>query len=147
MKEAYLDIIERIKQKPLWYDSNGVPRYEKFNVKMCPDIYAEEILLVEIKCQNCDETFLVELHSSNVDWNTSKTGQNYSTFLDKWLDGKQDCCPVHYGDPPRHDYKGDCAAGDTMNCIDLRIVEFWKHTSVMEWERISKYEIELEKDI
>lgn len=68
---------------------------------------------------------------------------------------------VHYGDPPS---TGCCPAGDTMNCWDLRVVEYWARSftlrklveptstsstmsgaehSQLGWTRVPTFEIEL----
>jgi len=68
---------------------------------------------------------------------------------------------IHYGDPPN---AGCCAAGPTMNCWDLRVVEYWARSFTLrrlldptntsdtmkgdeclryEWTRVPAFEIEL----
>lgn len=102
---------------PLWYDGNGVPRYAPFTPQML-GIYDDFALLVEIKCQSCGEHFLVGegwtrhhilMAKGEVEIVTRtlrKLAENY-----------------HYGDPPRHG-----CVGDTMGCIEVRIVEAWHQT-------------------
>jgi len=34
MKAYFEDIMKRIKEKPKWFDSNGVPRYDDFKPEM-----------------------------------------------------------------------------------------------------------------
>lgn len=46
---------------------------------------------------------------------------------------------IHYGDPPN---AGCCPAGPTMNCWDLRVLEFW-HQHDHEWRRDPVLEREL----
>lgn len=49
---------------------------------------------------------------------------------------------IHYGDPPRHDHHDDCPAGDTMNCIDLRVIEYWtRKNEARDWCRVAELEI------
>lgn len=120
MLEGYEDILSRISEPPIWYDQNGVPRYEKFHPNMCPNIYADKVVLAEIACQECGEKFLVEMHASI--WSDRDASDPR-----KW----------HYGDPPRH-CKG---AGDTMNCEDIAIVECWHRSRPLrEWKRVKKFE-------
>ncbi len=107
MLADYDDIRKRIKEEPIWYDTNGVPRYDKFEPMLCSNIYATEIVLLKIACQSCGQKFLVEMHYSMMD------RVNGIKPLSKKLRN------LHYGDPPIH---GCC--GDTMNCDDIRIVEF-----------------------
>jgi len=147
MLADYSDIRSRIKDEPLWWDSDGVPRYDRFTTDLCPNIYAHEIILMEISCQDCRQRFLVEMNwdiMATVFNNPRRHSERFSTVVHKWLKAKDKdrWPPFHYGDPPRHG-----CVGDTMNCYDLRIVEFWKRKEKgWGWERVTKYEIELEKE-
>jgi hypothetical protein len=144
MKASYNDIKSRIKEVPRWYDEYGVPRYEKFLPRLVSDIYAQEVVLLKIACQECHQEFLVA-----ISWDAYRLipflvglrNESFSTLIRRWVKGdKKGCVPLHYGDPPRH---GNCA-GNTMNCYDLEIVEFWRRR--WEWRRNKRYEkIELEK--
>lgn len=118
MHESYDDIKSRITEEPTWYDQNGVPRYSKFEPKMCPNIYSDIVVLMRIACQNCAEEFLAEIHAGLFDdW--------YHQHAPKeW----------HYGDPPIHD-----CVGDTMNCEDLEIVEVW-YRDRFNWVRKPEFE-------
>lgn len=145
MHAYYQDIKSRIKDPILWYDCNGVPRYDKFTPELSPNIYAEEVLLVEISCQDCRSKFLVEFNWSMIDRIFDRHAESFTTDMREWLKRKPEdrhMAPLHYGDPPAHG-----CVGDTMNCYDLRIVEFWrKCKDKFGFERISEYEIELEKE-
>ncbi len=116
MKASYEDIIRRIKESPLWWDSDGVPRYDSFTPRMCPNIYAEEILLIEIACQFCNARFRVEQH-----WSKMVALWTYKRKIPKFSD-QGELSRIHYGDPPIHD-----CIGDTMNCWNLRVIQFWRH--------------------
>jgi hypothetical protein len=118
MRESYSDITSRIRQTPEWYDQNGTPRYDKFHPLMCPNIYTHQVALLRIACQDCGKEFLVEIHTDGDDLLIRDAR--------KW----------HYGDPPAH-CKG---AGDSMNCIDLEVVECWHRKPVSEWKRVKKFE-------
>lgn len=142
MKAAYNDIKDKIKTTPLWYDENGVPRYEKFHPNLSPNIYAEEVALLEIACQYCHKRFLVEVNFCKFDLVFNKSKKSLSNQVTLYMKNRNTFIPVHYGDPPRHDCDG---GGDTMNCYDLRIKEFWQKKK-FKWQRIKKYEIELEKE-
>jgi DNA-directed RNA polymerase subunit RPC12/RpoP len=128
MNASFEDIRSRISEPPSWFDSNGTPRYGDFHPDLRPDIYAHEVALLEIACQSCGERFLVEEHSSTLDA-FGKAG----SLRNRIVKGT-----IHYGDPPRH---GNCA-GETMNCEDLRILQFWQ-LNEFEWERVSELEIAL----
>lgn len=109
------DITSRITEKPSWYDSNGVPRYGKFNPEMC-GVYAKYIAYMEIACQSCDKRFEV---ASEVDMMSVREPVRPT------LAGKSSAwhCigSFHYGDPPAHG-----CIGDTMNSIPIRVIEFWE---------------------
>jgi hypothetical protein len=124
VKASFKDIIKRA-GKPKWYDENGTPRYGKFHPDMSPNIYAEQVLLIQIGCQSCPKKFLVEM--------------NYCKFHQVHYR-----CPrgpfkiegriPHYGDPPIHG-----CVGDTENCEDIKIVEFWnRNNCAHEWELLKQ---------
>jgi len=143
MKADYKDIRSKIKEEPLWYDENGVPRYEKFHPELSPNIYADEVILLEIACQDCGKRFFVEMN-----WDPyhsiwyRRHSESFRNRLRIWLRNKrQGWCPIHYGDPPNHQ-----CTGDTMNCIDLRIVEFWERDEDLGWKRNRHLEITLEEE-
>ena len=125
MNADYKDITSRIKEKPKWWDENGTPRYDPFSPELCPDIYAEEVELLEIACQSCGERFLVEMHHSKLDAypiNKNKPKESFTERLEK----NPDYIP-HYGDPPRHTDESEYQhSGNVMNCIDIQIVQLWK---------------------
>lgn len=139
MKASYQDIRNRIEKEPMWYDENGTPRYKKFHPDLSPNIYAREVILLKIACQHCHRRFLVEMNFGTFD--LIKGDSSFTEKLDLFIKSKKRKIipPVHYGDPPIHG-----CIGDTENCYDLRIVEFW--INKFEYKRIKKYEIELEKD-
>lgn len=122
----YSDITSRLGH-PLWWDRHGVPRYEPFRVGM-QSVYADVDGLMEIACQACDQRFLVGFTWSQgrafLDWARLRALSKDVPQPEFSADG------LHYGDPPPHG-----CSGDTMNCIDLRIVEWWKRNGTREWER------------
>lgn len=126
MLQPYKDIVSRLGQ-PLWWDEVGCPRYEPFTPRLCNNIYAIEAVLVKIGCQGCRKRFLVAI--------TRGAFVPYDTLRVDIMDGV-----LHYGDPPPH---SDCAAGATMNCLDLRVVEYWRMSPLFEWVRDETYELEL----
>ena len=118
MHILYGDILKRIAEKPEWYDSNGVPRYEIFNPDMCPNIYSNGVGLFLIACQSCGMEFKVEMHLDIF-------GRHKLIPPNKW----------HYGDPPAHR-----CAGDSMNCEDLEVLFFFHRNDSGEWERKKEFE-------
>jgi len=135
MKNDYDDIKARINERPLWYDQNGVPRYDKFHPDMASNIYAKQVILMEICCQNCGESFYVEMNW--LDWGDRPSFKELLErfFMKRKEDNAEERCYIHYGDPPRHD-----CIGDTMNSEPIRILEFW-HRPDGNWKRVKKYEI------
>lgn len=137
MLAAYDDIRSRIPEEPKWFDSNGVPRYDAFSPEAVPDIYANEAVLYRIQCQACGLAFDVadELSSTDI---ILKRG---TPLHEQITTGS-----LHYGDPPRHGVNGDTGhlcAGDTMNCEDIRVLEYWRRES-LDWERDQRLEISLD---
>jgi hypothetical protein len=104
MNPSYQDILDATDIPPIWWDGNGTPRFAAFHPNM-QGIYDHYAVLAEIACQDCSERFFVadgypQLREGDV---FEESVKNY-----------------HYGDPPQHG-----CIGDTMNCIDLRLVEVW----------------------
>lgn len=128
MLSSFEDITSRIDEKPTWFDENGVPRYGEFHPSNSPNIYAEEVMLYRIACQVCPEKFLVEAN-----WDRTKS------ILDKRVRALSERVKkheIHFGDPPFHG-----CAGATMNCLDLRVVQFWSRTNdTFEWVRLPHLE-------
>ncbi len=118
MNARFEDITSRISESPLWYDSNGTPRYGPFQPQLCPDIYTNTVVLLRIMCQDCRKEFDVEMHATLFwDFNPLK---------------------LHYGDPPVHG-----CVGDTMNCEDLRVLECWHREYMGDWQRYPEREGEM----
>ena len=122
MRASYQDIRECIAAEPLWYDENGTPRYAPFHPGLCADIYARRAVLLEIACQSCGQRFLAALSEGPMD----------RPWLKHFVEDKT----IHYGDPPRHD-----CVGDTMNCDDLRVTEYWDREH--DWRRVPEMEVAL----
>jgi hypothetical protein len=128
MRTDYQDIRSRIAEEPTWYDENGCPRYGTFYPAMCSGVYAKVAVLLEIDCQDCGQRFMVAM--TECPW-FPKDAYIEQSIKDKTL---------HYGDPPRHlDHNGDDCVGGTMNCGDLRIVEYWDR----DWGWMRKPEMEV----
>ena len=118
MHLEYVDILALTDDDPVWWDSNGVPRFAEFTPYLCPNIYADWVVLLLIGCQYCGERFFVEMH-----------GMEYHNSLGNPRD-------LHYGDPPRHD-----CVGDTMNCDDIEVREVWIRSDAMiGWKRHDEME-------
>jgi len=136
MKAEYEDILALTDKEPDWYDQDGVPRYAPFHPELCPDIYANEVILLKIQCQACGKLFRVEMH-----WNAYQDKPSISDAIKEGNLGY-----LRYGDPPRHGVGKDdttyCYAGDTMLSESVEILEFWRNDR--KWKRKKKYEIKWE---
>lgn len=141
MNASYKDITERL-GLPLWYDALGYPRYCEFSPKQTSNIYSNLVFLTEIACQECGKRF--DVASSFDVWDVRSSllqgkfdeifkqlepkEQIYNNYWVKVLEGlskDEFIALLHYGDPPRHDDEGMCTAGDTMNCVDVKVKECW----------------------
>jgi hypothetical protein len=126
---------------PIWYDDNGVPRYDPFKPDMC-GVYDDQVVLLEIACQDCGKKFKVaecwDKHRAmwkaieNRNWIDINSIEPLPTKSGKWF--------YHYGDPPNHG-----CVGDTMNSEPIRVLEFW-HKEDFKWVRDVSQEIEWESD-
>ena len=135
MNHHYLDIRNRIPEPPSWWDEYAVPRYCAFAPDELANIYADEAALFEVECQGCRRAFMVAFSSSA----SERVLRHYPTIAELIREGL-----LHYGDPPN---VGCCAAGPTMNCIDVRVVEYWKQPRPgFDWERDASLEMALEKN-
>lgn len=107
MHASYEDILSRISEPPRWFDENAVPRYCRFEPKRAANIYAKEVVFLLICCQACRKEFRVAISS----------GELKPVLARQIGIGK-----LRYGDPPN---VSCCAAGNTMNSVSLRVLEYW----------------------
>lgn len=132
MNHHYSDIRSRISEEPKWWDENAVPRYCDFSPNVTANIYAREVALCDIACQGCGARFKVAFSWSSVDYLNGKPVNHQPLTPD-------DAAALHYGDPPN---AGCCASGPTMNCMDFRVLEFWrKDTNHWDWVRVPDNEV------
>jgi len=134
MHASYSDITSRIKESPKWHDSDGVPRYADFHPEHSPNIYADQVVLLRIRCQDCGRPMKVELNSCSMD-----LVRGHSKLRER-VTGRT----IHYGDPPIHNEQDGtfCHAGCTMNSIPERVLEFWQKDG-FDWRRVPELEIEI----
>ena len=127
MNQEYHDITSRL-GPALWHDECGVPRYDPFAPGMCNNIYANEAALLEIACQDCGQRFRVAMSTLRWGWRTGIARAIAERM-------------IHYGDPPRHG-----CVGDTMNCDDIRVLEYWHSggDTGHGWVRDASLEVEIE---
>lgn len=132
MNHYYQDILERIPEPPKWWDEHAVPRYCDFAPDQVANIYAREAVLLEIACQNCGKFFDVAMS-----WDEMQGHLRGEPSLRFCIEGKT----FHYGDPPN---ARCCPAGPTMNCLDIRVKQYWlKESGSFNWQRVAALEIEL----
>jgi len=128
MKQEYRDITSRMRKPPLWWDEEGVPRYEPFRPDLCNNIYAEQAALLEIACQRCGRTFLVaRTDDSPLGVRLHRAIRDHS---------------IGYGDPP---YDPACPAGNTMSSDTLCVMQFWCRKG-LKWKRVPKLEIRIDRE-
>ena len=121
MHPSYRDILSRIQERPLWWDQRGVPRYEPFHPDLSSNLYAEEIVLIEIACQGCHTRYFTEVCWSKYDGHPANGTPALSSMVRD----------IYYGDPPN---AGCCKVGPTMSSIPLHTLEFWKRENFV-WVR------------
>jgi len=125
---SYEDILDRVSEPPTWWDCNGTPRFGEFSPDKSPNIYAREVILLEIACQGCLTRFRVELNIGPYDL---VKGQDGGMEFDSFA-----TTTPFYGDPPN---TGCCPSGPTMSSYSSHIVEFWRRAD-WNWNRRSDLE-------
>jgi hypothetical protein len=122
MNTEYDDIRSRIPEPPKWWDEFAVPRYDAFSPMLTANIYAREVALLLIACQACRTEFPVCMSAGRELADAIKAGS------------------LHYGDPPN---VRCCPAGPSTNCLDLRVLEYWRRDDRLNWQRDGALEIDL----
>lgn len=146
MNHHYNDIRSRIAEPPSWFDENAVPRYCPFSPDETANIYAKEVVLLRVACQNCERDFDVCMSWSDMDH--VRGVERLSRDIKERK--------IRYGDPPNVEC---CASGPTMNSVPIRVLEFWRHPDLPRqsnpntpyrmpadaprWERVPALEIEV----
>jgi hypothetical protein len=123
MRLCYADILEKIEERPKWWDSLGVPRFCDFHPDVCPNLYADEIVLLEVACQACKKIFLVQY-----EWNS------YVSELPKPSENVE--C-IFYGYPP-HDKC--CLMGPSQLSTPVQTIQFWVRNKKQAWIRRAELE-------
>lgn len=154
MHHHYRDIMERIAEEPKWFDEEAVPRYCDFSPTEVANIYCDEVALVLISCQACDTPFKVAFSSDKNMWVIHRMDR--AEYIDLKTKEEQEAWfkalpafplsanieSLHYGDPPNI---GCCPAGPTMNCMDIKVLEYWRcdYNKGWEWIRMPEFEVML----
>ena len=132
MNHHYQDITDKL-GAPKWWDENAVPRYCEFHPDARARVYANEVVFIEIHCQNCGTPFYVAMSRGKLDILIG----NRQSLADEIVKRT-----IHFGDPPN---SGCCPAGPTMNSIPIKVLQYWRRDN-LEWHRDSTFEIEIECD-
>lgn len=135
MLTDYEDIRKRIKEEPKWFDTHGIPRYDKFHPSMLSP-YGKIAVLYLIECQSCNNGIIVADSYTDMDLFRAKITKKNKKF-NKWL--REIIELINYGDPPRHNDVQDkyCHAGCAMSSNALKIIELWYRK--WEWRRVNKF--------
>jgi hypothetical protein len=131
MFEEYSDITDRIAETPKWWDEHGVPRYVEFEPPRAANIYAVEVVLLDIACFMCLRRFQVALSGQG----GAHRDENGVSLAAQILSGE-----IDYGDPPNY---GNCRDGASTGCLNLAVLQYWRRESVSDWERNADLEIVL----
>jgi hypothetical protein len=152
----YKDILKLADKAPKWFDENAVPRFCAFAPDECANIYADEVVLLLIRCQNCHHPFRVCISTSHSErmiqtvrmraWgetlDPSKKVEEIGPLATR-IQG------LHYGDPPNISC---CPAGPTMGSDPIKVIEFWDRLDPMdrrgnrEWKRRRELEVRLDDE-
>lgn len=130
MNQHYADILALTTMDPRWWDERAVPRFCRFSPDATARIYAEQVALLLIRCQNCGREFPVAMS-----WDALDGYRRMVQPLDRRIRENS----IHYGDPPN---ALCCPAGPTMNSISVRVVEFWRRGRER-YERDPSLEVEI----
>jgi hypothetical protein len=131
MFQDYSDITERIDAIPKWWDENGVPRYVEFAPHRVANIYAVEVVLLDIACSMCLRPFQVALSGQG----GAHRDENGVSLADQIRSGE-----IDYYDPPNY---GGCRDGASTGCFNLAVVQYWRRDFLRGWERNPSLEIVL----
>jgi len=121
MNNRYADILDIIPDEPKWWDEHAVPRYCDFSPRENANIYADEVVLMLIQCQDCEKEYKVCLSLSTMGrFNRADPEKPYPSLAER-IETRE----IHYGDPPNNCGEG-CCAGATMSSVPVRVLEFWR---------------------
>ena len=135
MHRGYDDITARLGE-PLWWDGQGVPRYDTFRPDLC-GVYDTQVALVELACQGCSRRLMVTVEHDLM----AVIEHN----IDSWSMPTADDpgCWDSYGDPPIHAGAKGLCIGCSMTSGCYRILEFWQKRDLDgDWERKTEYEFD-----
>ena len=141
MNQCYHELLAAL-GTPQWFDEHAVPRYIPFAPREVANIYADQVLLVEIRCQGCRTRFKVAFSESLAFLLAERiTAAEEIDALPRLFDAVAHGGP-HYGDPPN---VACCPSGPTMNSEPIRVLEAWERPDPFEWVRRPELEIDLDE--
>jgi hypothetical protein len=163
VNNPYDDIRALTEKKPVWFDEHAVPRYCAFTPDETANIYADEVVLAEIHCQDCGREFHVcfssnryaqyrrafssASHEAMRDGRVLTQDQVAATLAQYSLAHAIETDELHYGDPPN---VCCCPAGPTMNSVPVRVLEYWRKEVAgkrwRDWVRVPELERPLTVD-
>lgn len=145
MNQCYHELLAAL-GTPQWFDEHAVPRFIPFAPREVANIYADQVLLVEIQCQACRARFRVAFSESlsSLLMEHAMTGSPPLPISERArLFGAVARGGPHFGDPPN---VACCPAGPTMNSESLRVIEAWERSDAFEWVRRPELEIALDEE-
>lgn len=162
MHQYYSDLLDLTDRKPVWWQEGGVPRFAEFHPDNAPDIYADEVALVEIACQACRTRFNVCMTSSpSRRVMASLIADRSSEQIAEASEGLRISSQIkagrlNWGDPPNITC---CAAGPSMSADMVKVLEFHhrRHLEYVEgtvitnlaayneWRRNADFEVQIEE--
>ncbi len=109
VKPYYQDILDAAHRPPVWWDMNGVPRFEACSPDFRSNIYSTQICLIKAACQACGTVFCgsVENGGGKEDLRRTCDGLGLENI---------------YKDPPQNEC---CSSGYSMNSETREVLEFW----------------------
>ena len=131
MLNDYRDITRRL-GNPLWYDPQGVPRYDPFEPRLL-GVYIQFAALLSVECQYCRRRFQCAVEAVPREWCPVCMDFHPAPILPTTV--QTGFCS--WGDPPPHD-----CAGDTMGADVLGVLQFWRRDGkTLEWRRDPTHEV------
>jgi hypothetical protein len=127
----YSDITERIAETPMSWDENGVPRCLEFAPRSTANIYAVEVVLLDIACSMSLRRFQVAISGQG----GAHRDENGVSVAGQIRSGDIDYC-----DPPNY---GNCPDGAATGCFNLAVLQFWCRDFLRDGERNASLEIVL----
>ena len=125
------DIIDKLGEPLWWDDSQAIPRYCEFAPWEINNIYAREVALILVECQNCGHEFKIAQN-----WDIYDSPRSLS-------DSIKEGYMIGFADPPNIQC---CSVGPSETSDKIKVLEFWKENEEFNWERRPEFEVEFGRD-